>query len=99
MNEPVTPPSSSLLHEQVPERYRRLSDKVLVVFHMACDAGDYDAARRLLGVLEAMMTRGPVPGAPNRRQDFTGLVNANERLWALENPGAVAKPHGTDIAI
>jgi hypothetical protein len=35
------------------KRYtRRLSDKILIAFHQACDQGDFEVAERLLTVLE-----------------------------------------------
>src|SRR5580698_6222207 len=39
-----------------PPRYsRRLSDKILIAFHHACDQGDFEAAEQLLHVLEMML--------------------------------------------
>ena len=67
------------------QRYtRRLSDKILVVFHAACDQGDLELAERLLAVLEMMLTRSPT--VPNRPRDVDILVMAHERLWNLRHP-------------
>jgi hypothetical protein len=33
---------------------RRLSDKILIAFHQACDQADLEAAQRLLSILDAM---------------------------------------------
>src|ERR1700677_4310472 len=55
--------------DRCPARYtRRLSDKVLIAFHHACDQRDIEVAGRLLGVLEFMTTRAPVlPAGRDRR--------------------------------
>jgi len=65
---------------------RRLSDKVLVAFHQACDADDLDVAEHLLRVLEMMTMRRPLPGDGNRRRNMESLVAAHERLWHLRHP-------------
>ena len=38
---------------------RRLSDKLLLAFHQACDQADFEVAERLLHVLEMMLRRRP----------------------------------------
>ena len=48
---------------------RRLSDKVLMAFHHACDQHDFEVAEQLLHVLEMMLKRQPsrwVTGARDR---------------------------------
>ena len=47
---------------------RRLSDKILVAFHHACDAQDLVVAEQLLKTLESMLTRRGVPHEQNRRK-------------------------------
>ena len=65
---------------------RRLSDKVLVAFHQACDERDFEVAEWLLGVLEMILNRVP-PVPDRRRHDMeTALVAAYERLWQLRHP-------------
>jgi hypothetical protein len=65
---------------------RRLPDKILIAFHHACDQGDFEVARGLLGVLELIITRLAVlPEARERRSEHS-LVAAYERLWALTHP-------------
>jgi len=72
-----------------PQRYtRRLSDKILIAFHSACDQGDYEVAERLLHILEMMVNRRPVPADTNRRKNMESLVAAYERLWHLKHPNA-----------
>lgn len=70
-----------------PPRYsRRLSDKILIAFHHACDQGDYEVAEQLLHVLEMMLTRRPVAPDGNRRRNMESLIAAHERLWHLRHP-------------
>ncbi len=70
-----------------PPRYtRRLSDKILIAFHQACDQGDYEVAEELLHILERMLTRRPVTNDSNRRKNLESLVAAHERLWLLRHP-------------
>ncbi|HEY0418506.1 MAG TPA: hypothetical protein VGC80_03215 [Acetobacteraceae bacterium] len=70
-----------------PRYSRRLSDKILIAFHHACDQGDYDIAEQLLHILEAMLKRRPVAPDLNRRRSMDSLVAAHERLWHLRHPG------------
>jgi hypothetical protein len=71
-----------------PRHTRRLSDKVLIAFHHACDQGDYEVAEELLRILEMMLTRRPVSPDVNRRKNMESLVAAHERLWLLRHPEA-----------
>ena len=67
-----------------PRYSRRLSDKILIAFHHACDQSDLEVAEQLLHVLEMMLTRRPPDG--NRRRNTESLVAAHERLWHLRRP-------------
>ena len=70
-----------------PQRHsRRLSDKVLVAFHHACDTQDLETATELLRTLENMLTRRPTSPDGNRRRNMESLVAAHERLWHLRHP-------------
>lgn len=69
-----------------PRYTRRLSDKILVAFHHACDQADYEVAEQLLRILEMMLTRRPVNPDANRRRSIETLVAAYERLWYLRHP-------------
>jgi hypothetical protein len=69
-----------------PRYSRRLSDKILLAFHHACDQGDYEIAEQLLHILETMLTRRTVPPEANRRKSIESLVAAHERLWHLRHP-------------
>jgi hypothetical protein len=65
---------------------RRLSDKILIAFHCACDQGNTDIASQLLGVLESMTSQAPSPPAGRERRTHDGLVAAHLRLWVLQHP-------------
>ncbi len=70
-----------------PPRYsRRLSDKILIAFHHACDQMDFEIAQQLLHILEAMLRRRPLIPDLNRRRSMDNLVAAHERLWHLRHP-------------
>jgi hypothetical protein len=69
-----------------PRYSRRLSDKILIAFHHACDQGDFEIAEQLLHILENMLTRRTVPADANRRKSIESLVAAHERLWHLRHP-------------
>ena len=69
-----------------PRYTRRLSDKILIAFHHACDQADFEVAEQLLHVLEMMMTRRPLTPDGTRRRNMESLVAAHERLWHLRHP-------------
>lgn len=71
-----------------PRHSRRLSDKILIAFHHACDQADFEVAEQLLRILEMMLTRRPVAPDQNRRRNMESLVAAHERLWHLRHPEA-----------
>jgi hypothetical protein len=69
-----------------PRYTRRLSDKILIAFHHACDQSDYEIAEQLLRILEMLITRRPLTPDGNRRRSMESLVAAHERLWHLRHP-------------
>jgi hypothetical protein len=69
-----------------PRYSRRLSDKILIAFHHACDQGDLEVAEQVLHVLEMMLTRRPLNPDIGRRRNMESLVAAHERLWHLRHP-------------
>jgi len=71
-----------------PRYTRRLSDKILIAFHHACDQNDFEVAEKLLQILEMMITRRPTLPDQNRRKNMESLVAAHERLWLLRHPEA-----------
>ena len=78
--------TTSKQNQGAPRYSRRLSDKILLAFHHACDQGDYEIAEQLLRILETMLTRRTVPPDANRRKTIESLVAAHERLWHLRHP-------------
>lgn len=67
---------------------RRLSDKILMAFHHACDQGDFEVAEQLIQVLETMLTRRPIAPDGSRRRSMESLIAGHERLWHLRRPDA-----------
>jgi hypothetical protein len=67
---------------------KRLSDKILIALHQACDERDITAAWGLLSVLEAMAKRPPIFSQGNDRRAKESLVAAHERLWHIQHPEA-----------
>ena len=93
MDRLLTPPAAAddeLAREQptgfTPRYSRRLSDKILIAFHHACDQADFEVAEQLLLVLEKMLTRRPLTPDGTRRRNMESLVAAHERLWYLRHP-------------
>ena len=74
-----------------PRYSRRLSDKILIAFHHACDQGDYEVADELLRILEMMLRRRVLSPDLNRRRSMDSLVAAHERLWYLRHPQEVQR--------
>jgi hypothetical protein len=72
----------------LPRYSRRLSDKILIAFHHACDQADFEVAEELLRIMEMMLTRRPAQPDLGRRRNMESLVAAHERLWHLRHPDA-----------
>jgi hypothetical protein len=70
-----------------PRYTRRLSDKILIAFHHACDQADFEIAEQLLRTLEILIMRRPLTPDSNRRRGMESLVAAHERLWHLRHTG------------
>jgi hypothetical protein len=69
-----------------PRYARRLSDKVSIAFHHACDQGEVGVAEQLLQVLGFMANRPiTLPDGRDRRATES-LVAAHERLWHIRHP-------------
>jgi hypothetical protein len=65
---------------------KRLSDRIIIAFHHACDLRDIETAWDLLHLLELMLKRSPrLPDGENRRVRKS-LVAAHERLWHIQHP-------------
>jgi hypothetical protein len=69
---------------------RRLSDKILIAFHHACDKQDVETAEDLLATLSRIIARPAPSEMYNRRKIAETQADANYRLWDLrrqEMPG------------
>lgn len=77
-----------VVSSETPRHTRRLSDKILIAFHQACDMSDLEVAEYLLQLLEVMLRRASAHVEGNRRRNAEGLVAAHERLWHLRRPPA-----------
>jgi hypothetical protein len=86
MSRLTTEPSQEAGSPSTPRYSRRLSDKILIAFHHACDQADFEVADQLLHVLEMMLTRRPMTPDGTRRRNMESLVAAHERLWHLRHP-------------
>lgn len=64
---------------------RRLSDKILVAFHHACDQADLETAQELLHVAGRAVARANTTMSAERRRCREALVAAHERLWHLRH--------------
>jgi hypothetical protein len=82
--EDTTDPPVTGSNAGLPRHNRRLSDKLLLAFHQACDQNDAFVAIQLLTILETMFTRRPRHIEVNRRSKDT-LVAAHERLWHIRH--------------
>ena len=80
----TNPPPDTAAPE--PRYARRLTDKILVAFHHACDQRDIEAAGQLLGVLDFMIRRTPNLPTGRDRRAKESLVAAHERLWHIRHP-------------
>ena len=82
--------SDDTMTATAPRHTRRLSDKILIAFHLACDQADFEVAERLLKVVETVLAVPKRPIDRERREQET-LVAAHERLWQLRHPNAGEK--------
>ncbi len=64
---------------------RRVSDRILVAFHCACDQGELETAEELLGVAGRALSRSNAAMSIERRRVREALVAAHERLWPLRH--------------
>ena len=69
---------------------RRLTDKILIAFHHACDAADILTAEELLGTLDRLIARPVLVEKYDRRKIVETLADANYRLWDLKRQVSAA---------
>ena len=73
----------------MPEKGRRLSDKIIDAFNMACDKNDLEVAEGLYRILETALTRYGGKNVGDRRQNVEFIRQASDRLNAMrETVGA-----------
>ena len=68
---------------------RRLSDKILIAFHQACDQADLEVAERLVSILDTMTGTMRLPRAQRgseRPRVQENVVAAHGRHWRLRHP-------------
>jgi hypothetical protein len=63
---------------------RRLTDKILIAFHHACDSEDILTAEDLLGTLGRLIARPMLHQNVDRRKIAETLADANYRLGDLK---------------
>jgi hypothetical protein len=71
---------------------RKLPDHLLMVFHRACDEGDFEVAQPVLTILEDLLRRPVTVGPPERRKLVDAIVAAHERLWHLRRAASADVP-------
>lgn len=69
---------------------RRLSDKILIAFHHACDSHNVPIAEELLGTLDCLLKRPAFVEDKDRREAGELLIDANYRLWDIKRSRLVA---------
>jgi len=81
---------------------RRLSDKILIAFHHACDARDIATAEDLIWALGRLIARPAAAESHDRRKIAETLADANYRLWDLKRlavpaPAKEAQAEGSPV--
>ena len=74
----------------MPEKGRRLSDKIIGAFNMACDKNDLEIAEGLYRILETALTRYGGKNIGDRRQNVEFIRQASDRLTAMRETVGVA---------
>ena len=71
--------SDDTMTATAPRHTRRLSDKILIAFHQACDLEDFEVAERLLKVVETVLA------VPERRPSTESGVS--KKPWSQRTSG------------
>ena len=74
----------------MPEKGRRLGDKIIDAFNMACDKNDLEVAEGLYQILETALTRYGGKNVDDRREDVEFIRQASDRLNAMREVVGVA---------
>ncbi|MDB5373439.1 MAG: hypothetical protein JWP04_2081 [Belnapia sp.] len=86
LNDPYLQPALREVSSSQPTG-RRLTEKILVAFHQACDQADIEVASSLIAVVETIMRQDRSFFGPDRRRRLDNLVAAYERLWFIKHTG------------
>jgi hypothetical protein len=78
-------PTPILSHETMPRNNRRLSDKILLAFHQACDQHNFPVALELIHILETMVSATSRSRGIDFRKSVNLVVAAHERLWHIRH--------------
>jgi hypothetical protein len=83
----MTRPSRGQNHVSPEKQHRRrLTDKILLAFHAACDEEAVGIAGHLLEVLESVIKHPSFLPARTDRRKPQGLAAPRERLWNIRYP-------------
>ncbi len=74
----------------MPEKGRRLSDKIIDAFNMACDKNDLEVAEGLYRILETALTRQGGRNVSDKREDVEFIREASDRLNTMRETVGVA---------
>ena len=81
----MSDPTDGKAAANAPRYSRRLSDKILIAFHQACDQNDLEDAELLWAVLETVLSPTRVPAGAAERRAKENLDGAYERLRQLRS--------------
>ena len=71
--------SDDTMTATAPRHTRRLSDKILIAFHQACDLADFEVAERLLKVVETVLAVPREPVSQLARQGHASACSSDVR--------------------
>jgi hypothetical protein len=66
---------------------RRLSDRILAAFDLACEQHNLPVAEALIRALDLAMTKEGGPARPDRRTDLGPVAEAYDKLRKLQSRG------------
>jgi hypothetical protein len=67
---------------------RRLSDRILAAFDLACEQGNLPVAEALVRALDLAMTKEGGPTRPDRRSELGSVAEASKKLRKPQSRGA-----------
>jgi hypothetical protein len=70
--------------------HRRLSDRIIAAFDLACEREDMEVADALYRTLELVLTRQGGAGKTERRGDVSFILDASAKLHRLREKSAAA---------